>query len=181
MITRRRPRALGLLASTRPADARVSASQPSRAAAPFGPRSAGGLARSAQAGFSLLEVLVAFIIVALVVTALFRLFGGALGNASAADEWTRALLVAQNRLVLAAAQPLRETTDAGTEADGRIAWRTAITPYVPPAPNPDHERASEAMSTRLYRVTVDVRFPGIAGQSRTLSLSTVRLGARNPA
>ena len=36
-------------------------------------------------GFSLLEVLVAFIIVALVVTALFRLYGGALGNASAAD------------------------------------------------------------------------------------------------
>jgi general secretion pathway protein I len=133
-------------------------------------------------GFSLLEVLVAFIIVALVVTALFRLFGGALGNAAAADEWTRALLVAQSRLTLAAsAQPLRETTDAGTEADGRIAWRTSITPYVPPDPNPDLERASESMPTRLYRVTVDVRFPGAAGQSRTLSLTTVRLGQRNPA
>jgi len=136
----------------------------------------------AARGFSLLEVLVAFIIVALVVTALFRLFGGALGNASAADEWTRALLVAQSRLTLAASiEPLRETNDAGTESDGRISWRTSVAPYVPADANPDLERLSETMPTRLYRVTVDVQFPGLAGQARTLSLSTLKLGPRNPA
>jgi general secretion pathway protein I len=133
-------------------------------------------------GFSLLEVLVAFVIVALVVTALFRLFGGALGNASAADDWTRALLVAQGRLAsAAAAEPLREATETGTDADGRIAWRTTVAAYTPPDANPDLERASEGMPTRLYRVTVDVRFPGFAGAERTLSLSTVKIGARNPA
>jgi len=138
--------------------------------------------RTRHGGFSVLEVLVAFIIVALVVTALFRLFGGALGNASAADEWTRALLVAQSRLELAAAtQPLRETTDAGTDADGRITWRTAVTPYVPPDANPDLEHASETMATRLYRISVDVSFPGDNGKERSLFLSTVKLGQRNPA
>ncbi|HEX6137161.1 MAG TPA: hypothetical protein VF059_05855 [Casimicrobiaceae bacterium] len=126
-------------------------------------------------------MLVAFVVVALVVTALFRLYGGALANASGADEWTRALLVAQSRLELAAAaRPLREATDAGTEADGRVAWRTSVVPYVPPDANADLERASEAMPTRLYRVTVDVRFPGVSGRERTLTLSTVRIGARNP-
>lgn len=174
------PHGLGVLAWAQRGAAGVSASSPADGAAPCGPCFA-RRPRARISGFSLLEVLVAFIIVAVVATALFRLFGGALGNASAADEWTRALLVAQNRLVLAAALPLREATDAGTEADGRIAWRTAITPYLPPDPNPDHERASEAMPTRLYRVTVDVQFPGIAGQPRTLSLSTLRLGERNPA
>ena len=140
------------------------------------------IARTAQGGFSLLEVLVAFIILALVATALFRLFGGALGNASAADDWTRAMLVAQSRLALAAsALPLRETTDNGTEPDGRIAWRTSVAPYVAAEPNEELERASEAMPTRLYRVTVDVRFPGATGQSRTLTLSTVKVGQRNPA
>jgi general secretion pathway protein I len=138
--------------------------------------------RRCHRGFSLLEVLVAFVIVALVVTALFRLFGGALGNASAADEWTRALLVAQSRLALAAAtQPLREATDTGTENDGRIEWRTSVAPYVSPNPDPDVERASESMATRLYRVSVDVRFPGVAGQPRTFTLTTVKVGARNPA
>jgi len=140
-----------------------------------------GGARRSHAGFSLLEVLVAFIIVALVVTALFRLFGGALGNASAADEYTRALLVAQSRLALAAsAQPLREGTDAGTDADGGIDWRTSVSPYVAPDADPDVESASQTMATRLFRVTVDVRFPGIAGQSRTLTLSTLKIGQRNP-
>jgi general secretion pathway protein I len=138
--------------------------------------------RTSAAGFSVLEVLVAFIIVALVVTALFRLFGGALGNAAAADEWTRALLVAQSRLELAAAtRPLRETTDAGTEADGRIGWRTSVTPYVAPDANPDLERASEAMPTRLFRITVDVTFPGDNGKDRSVSLSTVKIAQRNPA
>jgi hypothetical protein len=88
----------------------------------------------------------------------------------------------QSRLALAAsAQPLREATDAGSDADGRIDWRTAVTPYVPPDADEDVERASEAMATRLFRVTVDVRFPGIAGQSRTLTLSTLKVGQRNPA
>jgi general secretion pathway protein I len=138
--------------------------------------------RRAEAGFSLLEVLVAFMIVALVVTALFQLFGAALRNASGAGDWTRALLVAQSRLELAAAtQPLRETSDAGAETDGRIAWRAHVTPYVPPDPNPDLEQASASMPTRLYRIDVDVTFPGEDGKPRTISLSTVRIGQRNPA
>ena len=146
------------------------------------PRALGARGPRATRGFSVLEVLVAFIIVALVGTALFQLFGGALRNAAGADAWTRALLVAQSRLELEAATlPLRETNEAGTEADGRIAWRAAVAPYVPPDPNPDLERATESMPTRLYRISVDVTFPGDDGKERTLSLSTVRIGQRNPA
>ncbi len=146
-----------------------------RVAGPARPR------RAAARGFSLLEVLVAFVILALVVTALFGLFGGALRNAATAEEWTRALLVAQSRLAESAnVQPLREGTFAGTESDARIAWQAVVAPYLAPQTNPELERQSESMTTRLYRVTVDVRYPGDDGRDRTLSLSTVRLGARNP-
>lgn len=133
-------------------------------------------------GFSLLEVLVAFMIVALVVTALFRLYGGAMTNMSAADDWTRALLVAQSRLAVAsAAQPLREATETGTEDDGRIQWQTSVVAWTPADVNPDVEQASQTMPTRLFRISVDVHFPGVADKPRTLSLSTVAIGARNPA
>ena len=47
-----------------------------------------------QSGFSLIEVLVAFVILALVATALFNLFSSSLNNASAAEEWSRAVQVA---------------------------------------------------------------------------------------
>jgi prepilin-type N-terminal cleavage/methylation domain-containing protein len=49
-------------------------------------------------GFSLLEVLVAFVILSLVATALFRLFSGALNNASASEDYSRAVLVAESAL-----------------------------------------------------------------------------------
>jgi len=144
-------------------------------------------ARSSQApefllrGFSLLEVLVAFVILALVATALFRLFGGALNNASAADEWSRALLLAETRLAVAAnASPLREATDQGAEKDTPLRWQTKVEPYITPDTSPDLERASESTSTRVYRVTAEVYFPSDTGKDRIVSLSTLRLAARNP-
>ncbi|HEY1326611.1 MAG TPA: type II secretion system minor pseudopilin GspI [Casimicrobiaceae bacterium] len=134
----------------------------------------------AAAGFSLLEVLVAFVILALVVTALFGLFGGALRNASTAEDWSRALLVAESRLAEASStQPMREGSASGTEANGRITWQTAVTPYVSPDPNPDLERASETMPTRLYRVSVQVQYTGDNGRPRTFTLSTLKLSARS--
>jgi general secretion pathway protein I len=137
--------------------------------------------RVASAGFSLLEVLVAFVIVALVATALFRLFGGALRNAAAADDWSRALLVAESRLALAAhAQPLREGADQGAELDGRIRWRSSVAPYETPNTSDDLARVSEQSPNRLFRVSVDVSFPSDSGRQRVLSLSTLKLAGRNP-
>jgi general secretion pathway protein I len=133
-----------------------------------------------QAGFSLLEVLVAFVILALVATALFRLFSGGLVNAGAAADWSRALLVAQSQLELAAAgQPLREGEVSGTDGTGQIRWATKIAPYVAPDVDPELERLTDALPTRLFRVSVDVRFAGANGVERALSLATVRIGPRS--
>ena len=132
-------------------------------------------------GFSLLEVLVAFVILAAVATALFRLFSGALANVSAADEYSRAVLVAESVLTTAAAtRPLREDTQRGTADDGRIEWTTVVAAYTPPDVLPDLERAAEAMPTRLYRVTAEVTFPSPSGGKRTYALATTRIGPRDP-
>jgi general secretion pathway protein I len=130
-------------------------------------------------GFSLLEVLVAFVILSLVATALFRLFSGALGNASAADDYTRAVLVAESALAEAAAVvPLVEATNTGTADDGRVAWTTHTSAYSPPGVSPDLERAAETMPIRLYRVTAEVTFAAPSGGKRTFALATTRVGLR---
>ena len=133
-----------------------------------------------QRGFSLLEVLVAFVILSLVATALFRLFSGALNNASAADDYSRAVLVAESALAAAAAtQPLREDTQSGSADDGRIAWTTRVAPYSPPGVSPDLERAAETMPTRLYRITAEVTVAAPSGTRRTYALATTRVGPRD--
>ena len=131
-------------------------------------------------GFSLLEVLVAFVILSLVATALFRLFSGALGNASAADDYSRAVLVAESVLAEAAAvAPLVEATNSGSADDGRIAWATRTSTYSPPGVSPDLERAAETMAVRLFRITAEVTFAAPSGGQRTYALATTRIGLRD--
>jgi general secretion pathway protein I len=135
--------------------------------------------RQRNAGFSLLEVLAAFVILALVATALFRLFSGSLANASAAEEWSRALLLAESQLDLAAStQPLKESSERGQDSTGNILWESRVEPYSPPDTSPDLERAAELLGTRMFRVTTEVRFPGAIKGERTLSLTTVKLAQK---
>ena len=144
------------------------------------PRSCPQLRLARAGGFSLLEVLVAFVILATVATALFRLFSGALANASAADEYSRAVLVAESALATAAAtQPLRESTEAGSADNGRIEWTSRVAAYVPPDLPPELQGTTEAMPMRLYRVSVDVTFPSPSGGKRTYALATTRIGSKD--
>ena len=137
--------------------------------------------RRASAGFSLLEVLVAFIILALVGTALFDLFGGALNNASAADEYSRATLFAESRLTAGAVEaPLREGSDQGVSEDGKYAWAKRIEPYVAPGTTADEDRLAQLATVRLWRISVTVSWPGTLGNQRSVSLATVRLAPKQP-
>jgi general secretion pathway protein I len=133
----------------------------------------------AARGFSLLEVLVAFVILSLVATALFRLFGGSLANVGAADDYSRALIVAESALAEAGgAQPLREGSSSGSVDDGRYAWTATVAPYDAPGVSPDVANASALMPLRLLRVAVEVSFAAPAGGQRKVALQTVRLAGR---
>jgi general secretion pathway protein I len=141
--------------------------------------SSGAIAKSL--GFSLLEVLVAFIILALVGTALFELFGGALNNASAADEYSRAALFAESRLTAAAVEtPLREGGDQGVSEDGKYAWAKKIEPYVAPGTTAEEDRLGQLAAVRLWRISVTVSWPGTLGIQRSVSLASVRLARKQP-
>jgi general secretion pathway protein I len=151
---------------------------------PLGPRFRGDGCthpRTRAAGFSLLEVLVAFVILALVGTVLFRLLGASLNNAGLADEYSRAVLYAESRLTAATVEArLREGSDQGASEDGRYAWSTKVEPYSPPGMTADQERMAQMLPTRLWRLTVTVTWPTDIGGQRTLALSTVRMAMKQP-
>ncbi|MCL2297765.1 MAG: prepilin-type N-terminal cleavage/methylation domain-containing protein [Proteobacteria bacterium] len=130
--------------------------------------------RRKEHGFSLLEVLVAFVVLALIGTALFRLFGGAMNNAASVDAWSRAAQVAQNQLAQAAAMhPLQATSASGK--DGDVHWSLVVEPYTPAALEGETTQPTESLTYRLYRLQVDVRFPGVAAKDRTFSLETLKI------
>lgn len=79
-----------------------------------------------QQGFTLLEVLVALTLFAVVGGALLSMFHGGLANVSASASYTHAALLAQSKLEeLQSYQRLRPGTEEGESADG-FRWRTVL-------------------------------------------------------
>jgi general secretion pathway protein I len=129
------------------------------------------------AGFSLIEVLVALVIVGLAMTAIAGVFGnGLVGHRTASDAET-ALALAEERLALAAATAtLRAGSDGGVFA-GRFAWQTTVSRY---EDRDDVKQAVQSNATLvLYRIAVDIAWRD-GRRSRQLALSTLRLGAAAP-
>ena len=136
-------------------------------------------ARARAAGFSLIEVLVAFVILALVATALFRLFSSSLTNASAAEEWSRALQVARVALAsAAAAQPLKEASERGADLDGRVQWETVGRAVCGADVDPDLEQRPRRLPRDCCASRVDVK---LHGRRRPRAHAVARHGAHGPA
>ena len=127
-------------------------------------------AERSQAGFSLLEVLVAFTILALGVGTIMALLGTDLRNGVAAADYSRALAWAEDKLTELELQPagtLAPATEEG-ELENRFRWQTVVAPYT------DAEPAGRAM---LY--TLQVRVAWEEGpRHRTVELETLRVGAQ---
>lgn len=140
-----------------------------------------------EGGFSLLEVLVAFSILALSLGVLMQIFSTAMRNADLSEQYSRAALLAQSRLSAAGnEQPLQEGETEG-EFEGGVRWRQSVVPYEEPNPEVEGEGAeAEAESGGLrsrrakriegYRVTVEVHWED-GDRSRGLVLESLRIAS----
>lgn len=116
-------------------------------------------------GFSLLEVLVAFTLLALVLGVVYEVFGRSAQAARLGDEYGRAVIIAQNLLAETQVwRPLPLGEERGQTADGYRWLRRVGAAGGAPAPG----------AHSLREVAVEVRWEGPA-QDRMVALRTLRL------
>ncbi len=120
----------------------------------------------------LLEVLIAAVIAALTLIAVFHVYSTAFNGSARTERVTIALLAAESKM---AALGVVETLQPGLSSgplDGGYRWRTDIRPYGG-LPEADLAR----LPVRAYAVEVTVSWGGGAGQS--ITLSSLRLVAED--
>lgn len=124
-------------------------------------------------GFSLLEVLVAFIILALALGVLMRIFSGGLGNIGTAEHYSRAVAIAESELAaLGVESPLAEGERTGEAATG-YTWRTSVQRY-----ETSTQPEAAAGPVDLYQVEVSVSWDAAAAMPRSLRFVTLRVAPR---
>ena len=124
--------------------------------------------KTPQRGYSLVEVLVAFVILATALAVILRIFSGGLRNTAASSEYARAAMVAETRLAVTAAELQAAAVSEGIE-DGKYRWTRSVRPYVP---HPAYR--SRAGKVAAWQVDVSVEWPG-GRDSRRIDVSTIRL------
>lgn len=120
-----------------------------------------------DSGFTLTEVLVAFIIVALSLTVMLPIIADNVGQGSRAQRTRLAVQVAESKLAqVGILLPLRPGRTRGEEAGFR--WEIRIGPAVP-------VRSPDPVQLAMYDVTASVGW-GDAETPPTVTLRTLRLG-----
>lgn len=119
-------------------------------------------------GFTLLEILIAFAIMAVALGALMQAFSTGLESSSAARDYAVATMHARSKLEeVGITIPLEAGTATGRFQDG-YRWRVDI------ARADAEAEAAEAVPLDAYGVEVSVAW----GDRRSVSLETLRLGPR---
>ena len=100
-------------------------------------------------GFTLLEILVAFTILAIVLTALIQAFSQGLRTSVVAEEHATAVLLARSKLAeVGSSIPLEESEQSGDFEDG-LGWRLTIR-----SPQDAEFGLGEETNLRAYEITL---------------------------
>lgn len=140
-----------------------------------------------QRGFSLIEVVIAFVLLAVSLGILIAILGGGLAQVRNASDATGATLLAESLLAdVGVLGPIEPGTVQGEDAKGRYRWTLAVTEAPDPAPVADNgdgldtvELAGRVQSVApvLYQLQLDVSW-GEGDYARSLRFTSLR--ARYP-
>ena len=131
-----------------------------------------------QRGFTLVEIVVAFVLLSLVLATGFEIFSSGLRRAGELDDLSRAIVIAQSRLAsVGMEEAIAEGTVQGESEDRRFRWTQATAPTAEGMPPPDQPQPGPG-TYMLYRVDVRVDWMGGDQRERHYQLATLVLGTR---
>jgi general secretion pathway protein I len=138
----------------------------------------------AQRGFTLLEVMIAFVILAVALGLLLGMLSRGLHQVTQAQSESEAAMYAQSLLdAVGTLEPIEPGVRAGQFQGGRYRWRLQVEPAADPAPpplppdgTPLPQPATAPGAPLLYRLALQVEW-GAAQPAQRLQLVTLRLRA----
>jgi general secretion pathway protein I len=143
----------------------------------MGPRPAPGRPHCAkrEAGFTLIEVVVAFLLLSIVLAAGFEIFSTGMARASDLADRSQALAIAQSKLAAAGTEELlRDGQARGESEDRRFRWSMSVLA----TEEGQDPRMPVQSPYLLYRVDVRVEWHGSRGRDQDIELATLALGQR---
>ncbi len=124
-----------------------------------------------QKGFSLLEILIAFSILAISLGILLKIFSSGINTALVSEDYTAAVQIAESLMAKTGLEsPLQAGEDSGTEND-KYEWQVLVTPYLF---NPDN-LDEMTITTTLFKVKVIVNWDIEKTKRRQIELTTLKL------
>jgi len=132
--------------------------------------------RTKQRGFSLLEILVAFSILALSLGVLMQIFSGSLRNADVTRDQAQAVALAQSLLASAGVEATLVAGDSAGVLDDKFRWLLRVNPFVDEPRPGETEAVQSRLLLDLWEVTVRVAWGGDPrSPERSLTLTTLRV------
>jgi general secretion pathway protein I len=115
------------------------------------------------------------VLLAVALASILQIFSSGLRDAQLADEYARAVMIAQSRLaVFTAADKKEEGASAGVESP--FSWALTVLPYDDRQEDPAAAAQGEyKLAVRLLRVESRVSWPAADGRDREVRLATLFL------
>jgi general secretion pathway protein I len=135
--------------------------------------------RRASAGFSLLEILVAFTVFAIIVAVVMQIFSTGVNGATVAERYAKASQYAESKLAAAGVEEvLKEGVKDGT-FDDEFRWRVEIKRFEDPTPRDQQAIDFDKNNfVQLFEITATVSFTTDDQKERSVVLTTLQLGPK---
>ncbi len=137
-----------------------------------------GVPGRSERGFTLLEVLLAFVIFALSFATVLEILAGSVRSTTRARDYTEAALLAQSLMDMVGVEIPVEDGLVNGEAHGGYRWQLTLSPYEPQSQEDRYLELAELSGALLYWVDLDIAWDD-GRRNQQAHFSTVRAVLQN--